>query len=351
VIAFAAQLTGSGSAPMTDVVNRVAHKHVSLGIKPEQYTVVGHYLLTAVKDVLGDAVTPEVAAAWDEVYWLFAVRLIAAETRLYQRIGIEPEQASSEWTIVGRTAEAHDAVSLLLAPRSGEVPPHRPGQYVTVGVTLPGGIRQARQYSLSHAPGRDALRITVRRVRGRDGSPDGAVSTFLTTIVEIGDTVAVSHPAGDLTLDTESTPVLLASAGIGITPIAAMIEQVAIAQPLRPVVAVHADQAPARHALRDHVERHGARLSSFENILFYENGELPSGARRGLVRADDIPVVPDAVAYLCGPLPFMRDVRNSLLRRGMPAERIHYEVFGADLWTTGADRLPSVAVTASRAEH
>jgi len=56
--------------------------HVSLGIRPEQYTIVGHHLLAAVGEVLGNAVTPAVAEAWDEVYWLFATQLVAEEARL-----------------------------------------------------------------------------------------------------------------------------------------------------------------------------------------------------------------------------------------------------------------------------
>lgn len=340
VVAFAEHLTGTSTVPLDAVVNRIAHKHVSLGIAPEQYTVVGQYLLMAVKEVLGDAVTPDVAAAWDEVYWLFAVRLIATESRLYQRLDVEPASMAAPWTVVDRTEEAQDVVSLLLAPQSGSVPTYLPGQYVTVTVELGNGDRQPRQYTLSRAPGQDALRITVRRVRGGGDTPDGVVSTFLTREVAVGDQLAVSRPTGDITLAAGDGPLILASAGIGITPVASMIEQIAAVQPARPVVAVHAEREPARHALREHIAEQAARLESFQSITFYEGGDLPSGARPGLVAADDIPVPAGASAYLCGPLPFMRDVRTSLLRRGLTADRIQFEVFGPDLWTSGADQLP-----------
>ncbi|MFB9905498.1 globin domain-containing protein [Allokutzneria oryzae] len=339
VVAFAEHLTGTTVIPIDAVVRRVAHKHVSLGIRPEQYTIVGRYLLAAVADVLGDAVTPEVAAAWDEVYWLFAVRLIAAETRLYQGTGQDRGYLNAPWTVVGRFEEAQDTVSLALAPDNGPIPRHLPGQYTTVTVDLPNGMRQARQYTLSEAPGHNTLRITVRRVRGRAGAPDGMVSTFLTRDIRIGDRLRVSHPGGDVALP-DTGPLVLASAGIGITPIAAMIEHLAETQPDRPVVAVHAERSPKRHALAWHVHRHGARLASFENILYYEQ-DAPSWARSGLVAPDALPLPPGASAYLCGPLPFMRHVRAALLRRGMPTDRIRFEVFGPDLWTTGADRLPA----------
>ncbi|MEV6606997.1 globin domain-containing protein [Kutzneria sp. NPDC051319] len=335
VIAYAESLLDG--VDVDPVVRRIAHKHASLGIRPEQYTIVGRHLLSAVARVLGPAVTPAVETAWDEVFWLFAVRLIAAETRLSQQQGVDPAQPLEPWRVVGKYAEAHDAVSLLLAPESGGVPEHRPGQYVTVAVDLPGAGRQARQYTISHGPGHSALRITVRPVRG---TPDGLVSGHIADRLTVGDTVAVSRPFGDLTLDDDMTPVLLVSAGIGITPMAAMIEHIAKEQPLRPVVAVHAEREPGRHALHGHMVRHGARLHSFEHIRYYEYEAGPN-ARAGLVRPDEVPIPAGASAYLCGPLPFMRDVRASLLRRGMPAERVNFEVFGADLWSTDADRLPS----------
>ncbi|MFC0542907.1 globin domain-containing protein [Kutzneria chonburiensis] len=334
VIAFAQSLVDD--VPVGPVLHRIAHKHASLGIRPEQYTLVGRYLLAAVAHTLGAAVTPEVEAAWDEVYWLFAVRLIEAETLLYQQNGVDPAQPHTPWRVVGKYDEAHDAVSLLLAPESGAVPPHRPGQYVTVTVDLPGAGRQARQYTISHGAGHSALRITVRPVQG------GLVSNFLADQLTVGDSVDMSRPFGDLVLDEDMSPLILVSAGIGITPMAAMIEHVARAQPLRPVVAVHAEREPGRHAFHGHMIRHGARLHSFEHIRYYEYEAGPS-ARSGLIRPDEIPIAAGASAYLCGPLPFMRDVRASLLRRGMPAERIRFEVFGADLWSTDADRLSSGA--------
>lgn len=82
VVAFAVQLIDPDAPDFTPVMQRIAHKHVSLGITAPEYTIVGKHLLEAVGTVLGDAVTPEVAAAWDEVYWLFATALIAEEAKL-----------------------------------------------------------------------------------------------------------------------------------------------------------------------------------------------------------------------------------------------------------------------------
>ena len=90
VVAFAVHLIDPDAPDFTPVMQRIAHKHVSLGITASQYLIVGRYLLGAVAKVLGDAATPEIAAAWDEVYWLFATALIAEEARLYAEAGTDP---------------------------------------------------------------------------------------------------------------------------------------------------------------------------------------------------------------------------------------------------------------------
>lgn len=88
VAAFAAQLVEHPGVRPDVMLGRTAHKHASLGIAPAQYAVVHTHLFAAITEVLGDAVTPEVAAAWDEVYWLMANALIAAEARLYAERGV-----------------------------------------------------------------------------------------------------------------------------------------------------------------------------------------------------------------------------------------------------------------------
>ena len=86
VVAYAVQLIDPNAPSFAHVMRRIAYKHISLGIRAEQYIVVGHYLLEAVGQVLGEAITPEVAAAWEEVYWLFAVQLIGECEALGQGI-------------------------------------------------------------------------------------------------------------------------------------------------------------------------------------------------------------------------------------------------------------------------
>ncbi|MEO3809850.1 globin domain-containing protein [Sphaerisporangium sp. B11E5] len=338
VAAFAAHLAGAGpdASVIDQIAERVAQRHCALGIRPEQYTVVGRYLLGAVRAVLGDAVTPAVAAAWDEVYWLFAARLIGREARLYAEAGVDGADPWREHVVASRVEEAHDTVSFILTPADGgPAPAFRPGQYVTVAAALPDGTRQSRQYTISQAATGGTLRITVRRVRGAGGTPDGVVSGYLHDHVGTGDRLRLSRPYGALTLKDGDTPLVLVSAGVGITPMAAILDHVARSQPARDVTAVHADRGPERHPLRADMRASGSRLRSFRSLVWYERPAGVPDALTGRVDTDVIPLHPDADVYLCGPLPFMREVRSGLRRRGLPDDRIRYEVFGSEQW-----RLP-----------
>ncbi|MCM3923566.1 globin domain-containing protein, partial [Frankia sp. AiPs1] len=273
IVAYAGHLLGGSDSSFAPVLSRIAHKHVSLGVRPEQYTIVGQHLLAAVGEVLGDAVTREVHDAWDEVYWLFATALIAEEGRIAQRVGADRVRVWRPWRVTARTVATAEVISFDLVPTGPEpLPTYLAGQYVSVAVDLPGGLRQARQYSLSRAPGAGSLRITVRRVPGTAGAPAGAVSSHLHDQVKIGDILDVSPPTGDVTLATGADPLVLISTGIGVTPMVAMIGHTARLQPERPVVAVHADRSPDHHALRSEMIEMGALLRDFQLHTWYESG-------------------------------------------------------------------------------
>ena len=156
--------------------------------------MVHKYLFGAIAEVLGDAVTPEVARAWDEVYWLMANALIALEARLLS-------DTVEGWRQADRASQRQEqsADATLPHPAGGRPLSFKPGQYISVAVTLPDGARQIRQYSLSSAPERDDWRITVKRVRGGD-TPEGEVSNWLHANVQPGDVLTISAPFGDLVL-------------------------------------------------------------------------------------------------------------------------------------------------------
>ncbi|MGW0086696.1 globin domain-containing protein [Streptomyces sp. NPDC003393] len=333
IAAFASYLVNNPDERPDVMLQRIANKHASLGITPEQYPIVHEHLFAAIAEVLGDAVTPEVAAAWTEVYWLMANSLIAIEKRLYEQ---SRQTGWREWKVVERTDETSDVATFKLRPVDDEpVPGYRAGQYVSVGVRLADGARQIRQYSLTAAPGTPERQFAVKRVSGGATTPDGEVSNHLHANVHEGDILQLSAPYGDLVLEDTDAPLLLASAGIGVTPMVAMLEQLALTGHRAPVTVVHADRSPGHHALRSDHEAYAAKLPEGQSVFFYEQGHEDAG-RPGRVDLSDVPVASGTQAYLCGPLPFMRAVREQLIGKGVAPADIHYEVFGSDMWLVQA---------------
>jgi nitric oxide dioxygenase len=313
VAAFASGLL-AGQQPDA-MLRRIAHKHVSVGVTPGQYAVVHGHLLGAVAEVLD--VTPEIAAAWSELYWLMADTLIGLERFL--------PRGQQEYRVIARFQETEDVVTFVVRPVSGPVPPSLPGQFVSVHVPLPDGARQIRQYSLSGRTD-DALQFSVKR--------DGEVSNHLHDFAPVGSTVRLSQPAGDVTLQPGDGPVLLASAGIGCTPMISMLAELAATGSPRPVIAVHGDRDQLTHPFRAELAQLVAKLEDAQAHVFYERpiGDWPA-ERTGLVDLGGIEIPRDTTSYLCGPVPFLRAARAQLLAAGVTD--IHYEVFGPDVVSAG----------------
>ena len=311
---------------------RVAHKHASLGVTADQYRIVHSYLFAAIADVLDAAVTAEVAAAWDELYWLMARTLIGLEAGLYRDAGHEPGPSWQPWEVVARHEETADVASFVLRPcGGGEAPGFRPGQYVSVAVTLPDGARQIRQYNLSSAPQRAARRITVKRVRNGVG-PHGEVSTWLHANVAVGDMLTLSPPYGNVVADTGDTPLLLASAGLGCTPVIGILDHLLATSSPRPVTVIHADRSASQHPLRGHLHRIVSQLPNAQAHVWYEQPHPGWPAEyTGFSDLSNIGLPVDLQAYLCGPVPFIDSIRQQLLDRGVPATAIRHELFGPEL--------------------
>jgi nitric oxide dioxygenase len=202
--------------------------------------VVHDNLFWAIADVLGDAVTPEVAAAWDEVYWLMAYALINQERGLYSARGVRPDTVWRDWRVAEKFAETPDVVSFRMQRIDDRlVRTSLPGQYVTVQVAMPDGVRQPRQFSLIRADDGEHRHFAVKRVQG-DGKPAGEVSNHLVDHVQVGDVLTMSLPFGGVVLD-DSRPAVFLSAGIGITPMAGMLDHLRVAGSRLPVTVLHAD--------------------------------------------------------------------------------------------------------------
>jgi nitric oxide dioxygenase len=340
VAVFASALVKTPEQVPEHLLARIAHKHASLGITPAQYDVVHDNLFWAIADVLGDAVTPEVAAAWDEVYWLMAYALINQERGLYSARGVRPETVWREWEVADKVEETDEVVTFKMRRTDDRlVRTSLPGQYVTVQVPMPDGVRQPRQYSLTRADDGEHRQFSVKRVRG-GGKPDGEVSNYLCESVGVGDRLTMSLPFGDVVLDDSGRPVVFASAGIGVTPMAGMLSHLVAAGSSLPITVLHADVDEASFALRRQILADVDALSGATAHVWYErlgdeeraDSTLPVEVHAGQMDLDDVKLPANAGYYLCGPLPFMRAVRSALLDRGVPARDIQYEVFGPDLW-------------------
>ncbi|MDR6505046.1 globin domain-containing protein [Arthrobacter oryzae] len=342
IAAFAGFLVDKPDQLPDHLLSRIAHKHVSLGLSPDQYQVVHDHLMWSIVDVLGDAVTPDVAAAWDEVYWLMANMLINKERGLYNAVHLSPETIWRTWRVARRIQETDDVVTFVVE-RTDErdVKPSLPGQYVTIKMPMHDGVQQPRQYSLTRADDGHHRQFAVKRVHGLP-TPDGEMSNLLHDEVQVGDEVVLSVPFGDVVLEYTDRPVVLASAGIGITPMAGMLSHLVKSGSRRQVMLLHADDSAESFPLRAQVTEDLAKLPDATlSTWFLEPAAPGTGGTGGTggapefegfmdINAVDLP--DDAEYYLCGPLPFLKSVRSGLIAKGVPAKDIQYEVFGPDLW-------------------
>ncbi|MDA0179793.1 MOSC and FAD-binding oxidoreductase domain-containing protein [Solirubrobacter phytolaccae] len=234
-------------------------------------------------------------------------------------------------TVTAIEPESDSVVSIRFAdPDGAALPPARPGQYLTL--RLPSALRN---YSLSSAPGAAEYRITVKR------EPQGVGSGYLHTRLAVGDAVEVAAPRGTFILDETEAPVLLISAGIGATPVLAMLHALAAEHSEREVWWLHgarddAFAAEARELLAALPHAHAHVFRSRPD----HGGRLTAAALAAL----DPPR--DAQAYLCGPGPFMDELSAGLAALGFAAAHIHTEPFGP-----AAGFTPGIVATPTRAPH
>ena len=227
--------------------------------------------------------------------------------------------------------ETADVASIYLAAADKHpLPAAQAGQYLTF--RIPGAARPApvRSYSLSSAPGASAYRISVKH------EPHGAASGYLTGGLRAGVVLDVAAPRGEFVLSQDTRPVLLISAGIGVTPVLSMLHELAARRSDREIWWLHGAHGPREHALA--AEAHGL-LSSLPHAsehIFY-SAATPAELRRahaeaGHLTADKLSalaVPAEASAYICGPSSFMAEMQAALNTVGISPARIHTELFGA----------------------
>ncbi|MEC2073432.1 NO-inducible flavohemoprotein [Alkalihalophilus marmarensis] len=319
------------------VVKQIGHKHRSLGVKAEHYPIVGETLLDAMVDVLGDAATDEILAAWGEAYGVIADAFIGVEKEMYE----EAENQDGGWAdfrefvVAKKVVESDVITSFYLQPYDGgQIAEFKAGQYVTIKVKPEDSeYTHLRQYSLSDASGKDYYRISVKHEN------DGVVSSYLHEKVIEGDKVELTAPAGDFVLNTDSDkPVVLIGGGVGVTPMMSMLNTLVEVQPEREVIFIHAAENGAVQAFGKHVEELASANYQVKNYTVYANPttadvELGAFDLKGLIELKWLKCAVNDVAaeadfYFCGPVPFMRVMKQYLAEMGVSDERVHYEFFG-----------------------
>ncbi|CAI6058439.1 NO-inducible flavohemoprotein [Cohnella sp. JJ-181] len=340
-VVYAAALHIDKLESILPVVKQIAHKHRSLGVKADQYPIVGKYLLAAIKDVLGDAATDEILQAWAEAYGIIANVFIEVEAGMYaQAVRQDGGWAGFKaFRVARKVEESHAVASFYLVPADGgALAAFEPGQYISVRVDIPGEKNtHIRQYSLSDAPGKPYYRISVKRESELPGNPAGKVSSYLHAQIGEGDVLWLSAPAGEFVLDRADTrPLVLISGGVGLTPMVSMLKYAAEAQPQREIAFIHAARSGEAHALRREAEEIAARNPHVSVHWCYSrpserDRETAAFHKEGYI---DLPwlkrVIPatDASFYFCGPTPFMKTVYGALRAWGIAESRIRFEFFG-----------------------
>jgi len=329
---------------LTSAVGRITHKHASLNVQPEQYGVVGQHLLAAIKEVLGDAATTDIIDAWAEAYQELADIFIQAEARLYEEAAARPGgwRGWRNFVVSHKRPESEVITSFFLEPEDGRpIADFKPGQYISMVVDVPRlGLQQVRQYSLSDAPHGKWYRISVKRESGDAEHTAGYVSNLLHDLVNTGDVVRIAPPFGDFHVDMQATtPVVLISGGVGLTPLVSMLKAV-LKNTDREVVFVHGARNSSVHAMKDRLRGAADTNRRLTSIVFYDaplETDVPGYDHDyvGLVdlrRISQAVLKPDADYYICGPLPFMRMQVATLKELGVDEARLHYEVFGTDVF-------------------
>jgi ferredoxin-NADP reductase/MOSC domain-containing protein YiiM len=216
--------------------------------------------------------------------------------------------------------ESPQVLSIRLeADDQSPLPPALPGQYLTVRIPGAGEPTPLRSYSLSGEPAAGYYRISVKREH------HGVVSRWLHAHIEVGSVVEVAAPRGEFVLTDGESPVVLISGGIGITPVLAMLHELAAARSGREIWWLHTTRNREAQAFAGEVADLLSALPHARQRTFYT--ETQGHLDRSKIAALGIPA--DAVAYLCGPTQFMADMRDALTAAGLNPSSIHSELFGA----------------------
>jgi ferredoxin-NADP reductase/MOSC domain-containing protein YiiM len=252
--------------------------------------------------------------------------------------------------VTDKSRESDTVTSLRLEPEDGRpLSPGLPGQFIVMRLRpTPDASPLLRSYSLSGEPSDSRYRIGVKRIAG------GAAGAYIADAVRAGDTVEVSAPRGVFTLQAGDGPVVLLSAGIGVTPVLAMLHALVSAKSSRQVWWLHGARDHREHAFADEVRALLDALPRTRRHICYSapgpgdrlGVDFDAPGRLGAPVLAELGVPRIADFYLCGPAAFMAELSAGLARWGVPNDRIHTEIFG-----TQPSLTPGVAAAPRRPPH
>ena len=262
-------------------------------------------------------------------------------------LAAEPAWPAFRELRVAKVVRESPAVSsIYLAAADGTaLPAARAGQYLTLQITGAGEPAPVRSYSLSSAPDTGTYRISVKQ------EPHGTVSSYLNRDLRPGATLQVAAPRGDFVLDNAAGPILLISAGIGVTPVLSMLHELAATRSERDIWWLHGARGPLEHPFAAEAHTLLASLPHAREHVFY-SASTPSESHRDHAASGHITeealaglaIPARASAYICGPASFMADIRKALTALGLEPPTIHTELFGAlpsiNPGLAGKDRPP-----------
>jgi ferredoxin-NADP reductase/MOSC domain-containing protein YiiM len=245
--------------------------------------------------------------------------------------------------------ESADVVSLTTQSVDGEpLPEALPGQYVVLRLARTGGAPLFRSYSLSGPVSTSRHRISVKI------EPNGDAGAYLRDHVRVGDVLEVSSPRGSFVLASGEGPVALLSAGIGATPVLAMLYALSSAHSMRPVLWLHAARDGKHIPFVAEVRRLISNLAHGRSYVCFSRPEVTdrlgtdfdASGRLSRAALDKVGLTPNADVYLCGPSPFMADMRAALTELGVKPNCVHVEMFNG-----GESSTPGVIGAATKSPH
>lgn len=317
-------------AVLKEALARINHKHTSLNILPEHYPIVGAHLIGTLKELIPEQFTPDVEYAWREAYALLADICITEEAALYahSKNKYGGWAGTREFKITNKQVESELVTSFTLTPVDGEaVITHKPGQYLGIKVKPEGAeYEEIRQYSISQKSNAKNYRISVKK----ELQPKlGMVSNHLHAL-ELGAIVELYPPAGDFFLRNNTNPAVLISAGVGQTPMLAMLETLLSDNSNQAIMYLHACENTQQHSFAKYLNGLNAVYNRLQTMTWF-NQAVEGADFIGLMNLNAVQTqlpLTNGDFYLCGPAGFMAFIKNQLLELGVKNEHIHYEVFG-----------------------